>query len=53
MRIETEINLMPGEDRNFDWMAIDADTYEWGCPIGFGSTEREAIDDLSTKLEEQ
>lgn len=37
--------------RQFDWTAVD-DNYEPGCPIGYGRTEQEAIDDLLEQLDE-
>src|ERR1700743_1641385 len=45
----------PIPSRNCDWQAIDDDTYEGGedsfCPVGYGKTEQEAIDDLKEKLD--
>jgi hypothetical protein len=37
--------------RDFDWSAV-TDDYDEGSPIGFGRTEREAITDLMTRIEE-
>jgi hypothetical protein len=35
------------------WCAYDANSYDGpGCPIGFGPTETEAIDDLIRQLPE-
>ena len=37
----------------FEWMAVDDETYDGeGCPIGYGKTEQQAIDDLMWKIEE-
>ena len=38
--------------RQFDWEATE-DSYEPGCPIGYGRTESEAIADLQEQLEER
>ena len=36
------------------WVAVDDDTYDGpGSPIGSGSTEQAAIDDLMEQLEER
>lgn len=59
MKIRTDYWKKPVPFRNFDWDAIDADTYD-GAPdagprsqvIGYGATEQEAIDDLLEKLAE-
>ena len=52
MTLITEYDPPPIPTRQFDWSAIDDDTYEPGCPIGWGATEQEAIDDLLEKLNE-
>ena len=52
MKIRTSHWAKPIPLRQFDWEAIDDDTYEAGCPIGYGATEQEAIDDLLSQLEE-
>jgi len=53
MTIKTEHWLKPIPDRNFDWSAVDADTYDGpGCPIGWGPTEAAAIADLIDQLPE-
>ena len=31
---------------DWDWCAYDEASYEPGCPIGWGATEREAREDL-------
>jgi hypothetical protein len=52
MKIRTEHVYPPIPSRDFDWSAIDDDTYD-GAPdsstrgeIGYGRTEEEAIADL-------
>jgi hypothetical protein len=50
MQIKTEFWQPPIPIRDFDWVAIDADTYELGSPMGTGKTEQEAIDDLLEQL---
>lgn len=57
MKIKTQYQQPPIPSRNFDWQAIDVDTYD-GAPdsatrndVGHGATEREAIEDLLGKLE--
>lgn len=63
MKIVTEHVYPPIPIRNFDWSAIDADTYspcedpECSCRsakgnrVGRGATKQEAIDDLLEQLE--
>lgn len=51
MKIRTNYVYPPIPMRTFDWSAVDDDTYEPGCPIGWGATEQEAIDDLKEQLE--
>ena len=48
-KIRTENIFPPIPVRQFDWAATD-DNYEPGCPIGYGKTEAEAIDDLLSCL---
>lgn len=49
--IKTHYDPPPIPTRDCDWSAIDDNTYDGpGCPIGWGSTEQEAIDDLLEKL---
>lgn len=61
--LSTNAVFPPIPTRNFDWSAIDANTYDadWdgeleryitSCPQGFGSTEYEAILDLLRQFEE-
>ena len=45
MKIITEFWPKPIPVRAFDWAAYD-DDYEPGLPVGYGSTEAEAIADL-------
>ena len=53
MKIRTEYVYPPIPIRQFDWSAVDDDTYDGpGCPIGTGATEQEAIDDLLRQIEE-
>lgn len=59
MNIRTHYVYPPIPVRDFDWSAIDEDTYD-GAPdagqraqmIGFGKTEAEAIADLKQQIEE-
>lgn len=64
MTIKTSFDYPPIPVRNFDWSAIDSDTfdadydYESGqyvtkCPIGHGATEAEAIQDLLDQIEDK
>lgn len=54
MRIRTDFIYPPIPIRDFDWQAVDSDTYDGeGCPIGFGKTEQEAIDDLLMQIEDE
>jgi hypothetical protein len=50
--IRTTYVYPPIPIRQFDWCATD-DNYEPGCPIGFGATEQEAIDNLKREIEER
>lgn len=54
MKIKTEFVYPPIPIRNFDWSAIDEDTYNGDPhdPIGFGRTESEAIKDLLERIED-
>ncbi len=53
MNIRTEYVFPPVPIRNFDWSAVDNDTYDGPrCPIGWGATEQEAITDLLRQLSE-
>ena len=46
MKVRTSFIYPPIPIRRFDWCAVDDETYEGGCPIGFGATETEAVADL-------
>lgn len=50
LNIRTHNEFPPIPDRLFDWSAVDDETYEPGCPIGWGSSERAAIQDLLIEL---
>lgn len=52
MKIRTTYVYSPIPIRQFDWSAIDDDTYEPGRPIGTGATEQEAVADLLQQIEE-
>lgn len=52
MNIKAHCICPPIPTRNFDWSAIDDDTYDGpGSKIGYGATEQEAIDDLREQME--
>lgn len=53
MRIVTEYWPVPIAQRDFDWTAIDEETYDGSenSPVGYGRTERAAIRDLKEKFE--
>ena len=54
MKIKTNYEYPPIPIRDFDWSAIDDDTYDGAedshCPIGWGRTEEEAIADLMQQI---
>ena len=50
MKIRTSHWLKPIPLRDFDWEAVDEDTYDEGEPVGLGRTEKEAIADLIDQL---
>ena len=59
MRIKTHYDPPPVPLRQFDWHAIDDDTYDGAEDagplarvIGYGRTEQDAIDDLMEQLAE-
>lgn len=53
MRIKTYHEYPPIPDRNFDWCAVDDETYDGeGCLIGWGPTKDAAIADLMQQIEE-
>ena len=51
MNIRTEMYMTP---KGPEWTAVDDDTYDGAedsrSPMGWGKTEREAIDDLKHKI---
>ena len=51
-KIKTEFWAKPIPMRQFDWTATE-DDYEPGCPIGYGSSENEAVADLLLQLEDR
>lgn len=51
--LHTSFDYPPIPCRNFDWQAIDANTYDGGMPQGFGRTEYEAVSDLCEKIEDR
>lgn len=51
-KIITSYDFPPIPDRNFDWSAIRYD-YDPGDIIGYGSTEKEAINDLINQEKEE
>jgi hypothetical protein len=54
MKIRTEYVFPPIPTRQFDWSAVDDDSYDGeGCPIGWGATEAEAVADLMAQIEER
>jgi hypothetical protein len=53
MNIITKYEYPPIPLRDWDWSAIDDDTYDGpGCPIGLGSTKEAAIADLLQQIEQ-
>jgi hypothetical protein len=54
VKIKTNFEYPPIPIRDFDWSAIDDDTYDGAedshCPIGWGRTEEEAIADLMQQI---
>ena len=52
MNIRTEYICPPIPTSNFDWSAVDDDTYEPGQPTGRGATEADAIADLQEQMED-
>lgn len=56
MKIRTDYWPKPIPLRQFDWTAVDDDTYdgapECHCPVGYGGTEEEAIKDLMEQIED-
>lgn len=56
MKIVTDHWRKPIPTNKFDWCAVDSDTFDGApdthppCPIGYGSTEAEAIADLLEQI---
>jgi hypothetical protein len=54
VKIRTHFDYPPIPVRQFDWSAIDDDSYDGAedssCPIGHGATEEDAIEDLMDQL---
>ena len=50
MKIKTDYWLKPIPMRNFDWTAVDDDTYDGTGPVGCGRTRDEAIADLLEQI---
>jgi hypothetical protein len=54
MRIRTECVYPPIPVRDFDWAAVDDETYDGsGSLIGYGRTEEIAVRDLIAQLENE
>lgn len=51
MKLMIAHEVTPIPDRRFDWYCYDDDTYEPGCPVGYGATRQEAIDNFFAELE--
>ena len=51
-RIETHFEMPPIPDRSHDWSAC-REGYEPGDPLGYGATEREAINNLLDEEDER
>lgn len=55
--IRTNYDYPPIPVRQFDWSAIDDDTYDGAedssCPIGHGATEEDAIEDLLEQIDDE
>lgn len=55
LKIRTNFEYPPIPIRDYDWSAIDDNTYDGApdshCPIGRGRTEAQAIEDLLEQLE--
>ena len=52
MMIKTEYWPKPDPNRSRDWCAWDDNTYEPGCPLGWGPTREAAITDLLEQLQD-
>jgi hypothetical protein len=52
MKIRTSYWAKPIPIRAFDWSAVDDGAGDAHCPVGYGATERDAIDDLKRQIDE-
>lgn len=53
IKVRTEHVYPPIPIRDYDWCAVDDNTYDGdGCPIGWGRTEQAAVNDLIDQLSE-
>ena len=50
MKIRTDFWRKPIPTDQYDWAAVDDDTYDGEGPVGRGPTEEAAIADLKAKL---
>jgi hypothetical protein len=50
VKIKTDYWIKPIAMRNFDWTAVDDDTYDGTGPVGSGRTRDEAIADLLEQI---
>ena len=54
MNIRASFVYPPIPVRCWDWCAVDDDTYDGApdsnCPVGYGATKEEAIEDLRNRL---
>jgi len=54
MKIRAEYVFPPIAFRQFDWLAVDDDTYDGpGCPCGWGMTKEQAVLDLVRQIKER
>lgn len=55
MKVRTDFIYPPIPIRDFDWCAVDDETYDGdgSHPIGYGRTETAAIADLMNEIEER
>lgn len=52
IKVRTEHVYPPIPVREWDWSAVDDNTYEPGCPMGWGRTEKAAVDDLINQIQD-
>lgn len=54
LKVRTECVYPPIPIRDYDWSAVDDNTYDGpGNPIGWGRTEQAAIDDLIEQFQDR